>query len=299
MSKVSAQPDSLDTKIEEPVDIKPQTVTHNEHPAKKQASELRLDGALRSDVGAVRQRNEDSCLLYEFESGGSAPLSPFGLYVVADGMGGYDGGDRASKIASRTAAHYLLQSIYFPLLNGEPHPEQPSVEQIMRESVLLAHEAVHPPDSPDYSGNGGTTLTIALALDRQLYVAHVGDSRAYCLVGEDLQMLTRDHSLFQRLQDTGRLTAEEAENFQYRNILLRALGQEEELDVDVYYYALPAYGKLLLCSDGLCGQISDTEILQIMNQTRSPDQIADQLIAAALSAGGLDNISAIVVEFEA
>lgn len=296
MSKVPAQPDSPDTKIEEAVDIKPQTVTHNAHPAEKQAGELRLDGALRSDVGAVRQRNEDSCLLYEFESGGYAPLAPFGLYIVADGMGGYDGGDRASKIASRTAAHYLLQRIYFPLLNGEPHPEQPSIEQIMRESVLLAHEAVHP---PDYSGNGGTTLTIALALDRQLYVAHVGDSRAYCLVDDDLQMLTRDHSLVQRLQDTGRLTAEEAENFQYRNILLRALGQEEELEVDVYVYSLPSYGKLLLCSDGLCGQISDTEILQIMNQTGSPDQIADQLIAAALEAGGLDNISAIVVEFEA
>ena len=140
-------------------------------------------------------------------------------------------------------------------------------------------------------------LTIALVLGWQLYLAHVGDSRAYWLVDEDLQRLTKDHSLVQRLQDEGKLTPEEAENFQFRNILMRALGQDEELLVDVDVRKLPSKGKLLLCSDGLCGEVSDQEILAILNQPLLPDQIADRLIAAALEAGGWDNITAVVAEF--
>lgn len=296
MNNTPVDSNSADVEIKEAADTGLEYLSDGEQPAMKQAGKLRLESAVRSDVGAVRERNEDACLLYSFDSDGHDPLLPFGLYILADGMGGYDGGDRASKTATRAAAQYLLQRIYLPLLKGEPHPGQASIEQTLRESVLSAHEAVHP---PDYSGNGGTTLTLALVLGRQLHLAHVGDSRAYCLVNGDLQALTKDHSLVQRLQDEGELTVEEAENFQYRNILLRALGQEEELEVDTYFHQLPARGKLLLCSDGLCGQISDKEILQIMIQTLAPGQIADQLISAALQAGGWDNISVIVVEFEA
>lgn len=295
MNVNSLHPVNTDTKIEKSGDAEPEETVSELQLAMMLSGDLQLDGALRSDVGAVRQRNEDSCLLYSFDSGGHTALPPFALYIVADGMGGHDGGDRASKVASRVAADYLLQRIYLPLLNADEQSSQGVVEQIMRESVLAAHEAVNP---ADYSGYGGTTLTIALILGRQLYLAHVGDSRAYWLIDGNLQALTRDHSLVQRLQDSGRLTAEEAENFQYRNILLRALGQEEELEVDVYVHTLPLLGKLLLCSDGLCGQINDSEISQIMRQALSPDRIADQLITAALDAGGLDNISAIVVEFK-
>jgi protein phosphatase len=125
----------------------------------------------------------------------------------------------------------------------------------------------------------------------------VGDSRAYWLVDGELQRLTKDHSLVQRLLDEGKLTAEEAENFQYRNILLRALGQEDALSVDVDVRELPQNGKLLLCSDGLCGEVSDAKIQAIMNQGFPPDQIADELISAALEAGGGDNISVIVADF--
>ncbi len=295
MSEKPPYPVNVDTKIEKLRDSESEDALDDVQAAAKAAGNLLLDGALRCDIGVVRQRNEDSCLLYSFDSGGHTVLPPFGLYIVADGMGGYDGGDRASKIASRVAAEYLLQRIYLPLLNADAQPSQVIVEQIMRESVLAAHGAVNP---VDYSGNGGTTLTIALVMGRRLYLAHVGDSRAYWLVDGDLQALSRDHSLVQRLQDSGRLTAEEAENFQYRNILLRALGQEEELEVDVDTRMLPPFGKLLLCSDGLCGQISDSEISQIMQQPAAPDQIADDLVAAAMAAGGLDNISAIVVEFK-
>ncbi len=294
MNEIPAQPDNYNEEIEELVDTKPERPLKEVNIADGQAGELQYHAALRSHIGVVRERNEDSCLIYSSDSSGHFPLLPFELYLVADGMGGYDGGDHASKIASRTAAHHLIQQIYMPLLSSQPPHNQAAVEEIMHEAVLTAHQAVQ---QAECSGNGGTTLTIALVLGQQLYLAHVGDSRAYWLVNGDLQALTRDHSLVQRLQDAGKLTTEEAQNYQFRNVLLRALGQEEDLDVDTYIYALPPGGKLLLCSDGLCGQIPDEQIQQIMYQTQSPDQIADQLVEAALEAGGLDNISAIVAEF--
>jgi serine/threonine protein phosphatase PrpC len=264
------------------------------HPQSKGTAGLSFYGAVRSDIGSARERNEDSCFYFssDFESA-SLPFS-FAICLIADGMGGYEGGDLASQTASRTAVEFLLQHLYLPALKGEITGDQASIEQLIGESVQTAHESIL---SPDYLGNGGTTMTIALALGRQLYLAHVGDSRAYWLVDGDLQQLTKDHSLVQRLQDEGKLTPEEAENFQFRNILTRALGQDEELIVDVDGRQLPSRGKLLLCSDGLCGEVSDREILPILDQEISPDQIANQLVAAALEAGGWDNISAIVVEF--
>lgn len=292
MDKVPTNPDSRDTETEEAVYVKSET--SEDPPIMDRADDAYFYGALRSDVGSVRERNEDACFLFNSDSGARSPIYPFALCIVADGMGGYEGGDRASKIASRTNAQYLLQQIYLPALNGQPQSDPAYIQQIMGRSILAAHEAIL---SPDYLGNGGTTLTTALLLGGQLYLAHVGDSRAYWLVDGELQRLTKDHSLVQRLQDEGKLTAQEAVNFQYRNILLRALGQEEDLLVDVDMHMLPPHGKLLLCSDGLSGEVSDAEIQGIMNQALSPDQIADQLITKALEAGGWDNISVIVAEF--
>jgi serine/threonine protein phosphatase PrpC len=292
MKKIPADPENIETQTEELPITKPEQIIID--PEMGDAEDFHIYGAFRTDVGLVRERNEDSCFFFNSDSSVSSPLFPFALILVADGMGGYEGGDYASKMAARTAARYLLQRLYLPALNGEPAVGEPQIMQLMSGAVLAAHESVL---SPDFLGNGGTTLTIALVLGWRLYLAHVGDSRAYWLVDEDLQRLTKDHSLVQRLQDEGKLTPEEAENFQFRNILMRALGQDEELLVDVAVRKLPPKGKLLLCSDGLCGEVSDREILTIMNQPLLPDQIADQLIAAALEAGGWDNITAVVAEF--
>jgi protein phosphatase len=275
-----------DTKPEKPLDKTMVEAVDNGRPG--------LQVAQLSDVGAVRTRNEDSCLVFGSESGGHFPLPPFGLYVVADGMGGHEAGHLASKAASRTAAHHILQAIYLPLLADMDRPDHKAVIQIMEEGVLAAHQAVY---NPDPAHDGGTTLTIALVLGQDLFVAHVGDSRAYWLVDGQLQHVTKDHSLVQRLQDEGQLTAEEAQGYQYRNVLLRALGQEDDLQVDTCHHVLPQTGKLLLCSDGLCGLVMDPELEQIMNLPLRPQKIAEQLIEAALKAGGYDNITAVVVEF--
>jgi serine/threonine protein phosphatase PrpC len=292
MKKFPTNPENIETQTAEPTASK--SKKSDVAPEVGSAGNFHFYGALRTNVGLVRERNEDSCLIFTSDSNASSPRFPFALCLVADGMGGYEGGDRASKTAARTAAGYLIQRIYLPALNGETPTGEAQIMELMGEAVLAAHESVL---SPEFLGNGGTTLTIALVFGQHLYLAHVGDSRAYWLVDGDLQRLTKDHSLVQRLQDEGKLTPEEAENFQFRNILMRALGQDEELVVDVEVRKLPPQGKLLLCSDGLCGEISDQEILAIMNQSRLPDQIADQLIAAALEMGGWDNISAVVAEF--
>jgi protein phosphatase len=288
------QPDAMDTEFEALADTKPEALIDRTMIADAQSGVLGLRVAQRSDVGAIRKRNEDSCLVFSSESGGHFPLLPFGLYLVADGMGGHEAGHLASKTASRAVAHHILKEIYLPLLNKEVLPDHDAIVKITQDAVHIAHKAVY---NPDPARDGGTTLTVALVLGQDLFVAHVGDSRAYWLVDGKLQTVTNDHSLVQRLQDEGQLTAEEAQDYQYRNVLLRALGQEDELEVDAYQRSLPRNGKLLLCSDGLCGLVKSSELQQIMNLSIQPHETADQLIAAAMKAGGYDNITAIVVDF--
>lgn len=288
------QPDATDTEFETLADTKPELLLDRTVIEDAQGGAPGLRVAQRSDVGAIRKRNEDSCLVFSSESGGHFPLLPFGLYLVADGMGGHEAGHLASKIASRTAAHHILKEIYLPLLNKEVLPDHDAIVKITQDAVQIAHKAVY---NPDPARDGGTTLTVALVLGQDLFVAHVGDSRAYWLVDGKLQTVTNDHSLVQRLQDEGQLTAEEAQDYQYRNVLLRALGQEDELEVDTYQRSLPRKGKLLLCSDGLCGLVKDPELQQIMNLPIQPHETADQLIAAAMKAGGYDNVTAVVVDF--
>ena len=236
--------------------------------------------AKRCHMGAVRERNEDSCLVFMTETGGHFPLMPFGLYVVADGMGGHQNGHLASKTASRMVARNIINKIYMPLLQEDGNPIQAPIQEVMTEAVQAAHHTIYDPD-PDQ--DGGTTLTSALILGRRLYIAHVGDTRVYLKSDDKFEMLTTDHSLVQRLQEVGQLTAEEATFYQYRHILLRALGQgeEEEIEVDTYMRLLPKSGILLLCTDGLSGMVSDDAMQEILNQEVSLDQMANDLLRSS------------------
>jgi PPM family protein phosphatase len=294
MDEKMGHTDVIDTEDGELADTKPEAQLDKTVIEENSHSVPKLRVAQLSDVGAVRNRNEDSCLVFSSESGGHFPLKPFGLYLVADGMGGHDSGHLASKVASRAAANHILTEIYLPILCNDDLPTQEQIQQIMKDAVYIAHKTIY---NPDPAKDGGTTLTIALILGQDLHVAHVGDSRAYWLVDGVLEAVSIDHSLVQRLQDEGQLTAEEAQHYQYRNVLLRALGQEDKLEVDTYLRALPRAGKLLLCSDGLCGLVMDSELQRIMNQSATPHLIAKQLISAGLAAGGYDNITAVVVDF--
>jgi protein phosphatase len=252
----------------------------------------------RCESGAERERNEDSCLALTAEFGGHFPLQAMGLYVVADGMGGEREGHVASNAATRAFAEFVLVHLYFPLLRRRPEPKEADLLDILERGVFAAHEAVYRPTSDsEPGGNGGTTLTAGLILGSRLYVAHVGDSRAYLFADDELRPLTEDHSLVRRLQETGRLSAEDAQHFQYRHVLLQALGQEGALTADTFAFDLPPRGKLLLCSDGMCGLVAIEEITAILRHPGTAQEVADHLYEAAMAAGGYDNITAVVVDF--
>jgi serine/threonine protein phosphatase PrpC len=222
-------------------------------------------------------------------------MMPFGLYIVADGMGGHTNGHVASRIASRTAANHIFNKIYMALLQSIGPPTHVPIQEVLVDAVQAANTAVY---SDDLEVDSGTTLTIALVLGRRLHVAHVGDSRLYLLNEDKLEPITIDHSLVQRLQDVGQLTAEEATGYRYKHVLLRAVGQVEEIEVDTYMRLLPRQGKLLLCSDGLCGFVEENTIAEIMKKSASPHQITNDLFDAAMAAHSNDNVTAIVVDLD-
>lgn len=261
----------------------------------RDGSAPRLFAARRCDLGAVRDRNEDYCLIFVSEAGGHFSLAPFGLFIVADGMGGHTNGHVASNLAARVAARHVLDNIYLPMLHNPNTAKQAPIQEVLANAVQAANTAVF---QEDPQSDSGTTLTVALLLQRRLYVAHVGDSRLYLKKGEKLEVVTEDHSLVQRLKDVGSLTNEQAAVYRYKNVLLRAVGQAEDVEIDTYMRLLPKQGQLLLCSDGLCGMVTDEAIQEVMDRGLPVQETANALYDVAMEAGGYDNITAVVVNFE-
>lgn len=242
-------------------------------------------------IGKQRDHNEDALFTLTTTLTSDTSNVPFGLYIVADGMGGHQHGEIASGIAVRSMANYIIKKLYTPLLSLKPSSPDESLLEIMQEGVQDAHRAI----TRQVPG-GGTTLTAVLILGNQLTVAHVGDSRAY-LVGKNgnMEPLTRDHSLVKRLVELGQITMDEAAVHPQRNVLYRALGQGEPFDPDVSSIHMPEAGYLMLCSDGLWSVVNDQDMHRIILETGSPDQACQKLINAANAAGGPDNISAILI----
>lgn len=250
----------------------------------------------RCNIGFIRARNEDSSYIFTADTGGEEPLMPFGLYIVADGMGGHFAGHEASKSVSRLVAKQVMQRIYLPILSGggSGGPNEP-VQEVMLDAVQTANQTIH---SPDPERDSGTTLTAALIFGRRLYIAHVGDSRAYLFENDSLKVVTTDHSYVRRLQEAGQLTEEEAASHPHRNMLYMAVGQGGNLDVETFTQSLPTSGKLILCSDGLWGLVTEQMIKEVLSRENLPLQVmADELVELALKAGGYDNITIIVVDF--
>jgi len=244
-------------------------------------------------TGLQREHNEDAIYANVSNLSANGRDLLFGLFVVADGMGGHQHGEVASEVATRALTQYLLNSVYSPLFQPNPEVPQEALIDLMREAIRRAHRAVL-----DTAPGGGTTITAALLLNEQLTIAHVGDSRAYTLYPDGrMEVLTRDHSLVKRLEELGQLTPEEAAVHPQRNVLYRALGQAEPFDPDVFTMPAPKQGYLLLCSDGLWGVISEETLFQIVMDSENPSRACQQLVKAANAAGGPDNISVVLVQF--
>ncbi|HWQ84199.1 MAG TPA: PP2C family serine/threonine-protein phosphatase [Anaerolineales bacterium] len=238
-----------------------------------------------------RSHNEDS--IFSINASMTSDLNnlPFGLFIVADGMGGHQHGEIASSIAVRALSGYVINKLCPPIFSYQSSSPDQTIQEIMSQGILDAHRMI----LKELQG-GGTTLSAILLRGGQMTIAHVGDSRAYSISATgEVKLLTRDHSLVRRLIELGQITEEEATSHPQRNVLYRALGQGEPFEPDVSTYSLPKGGYLLICSDGLWGVIPDDVLAEITLNAPSVQDACQQMIDAANKAGGPDNISVILV----
>jgi len=251
-----------------------------------------LTASVGQSVGKQRDHNEDSVLALTSIISGSAESIPFGLYIVADGMGGHQFGEVASNAAIRIMGGAITKKFHSYLYNLPTPTLQESLQEVMETSIAEAHQYVQ-----RAAPGSGTTVTAALVLGQQVTIAHVGDSRAYSIYPDGrIEAITRDHSLVKRLEELGHLSKDEVENFPHRNVLIRALGQGDNLEADIFTIPFPQTGYLMICSDGLWGVISEKDIVRCITEAPTLNQACQNLVESANDAGGPDNITVILAQ---
>jgi len=250
--------------------------------------------ALASDRGQARELNEDSVFALLLERLSDQGDLTVGLFLIADGMGGQVGGERASASAIQAAGESLLREVVLPLAGPSAGRWQGApIHEAIGHAFTAANDLVR-----QTAPGGGTTLTAVLLIGRRIYVGHVGDCRLYLVRGRALQSLTRDHSILSRLIELGQIEPDRVEspdNDPRRNALYRAIGQPDELEVDIFSHSLEPGDGLLLCSDGLWGSVSAEAMAETVARASTPAEACRRLIETANAAGGSDNITAILV----
>jgi protein phosphatase len=280
--------------------------THTEEPSPDGAETApldpsRIDGAALSShilvgtsqsTGVERAHNEDALFSLLGNASGENPVPNFGLFVVADGMGGHRSGEVASSISVRSVAQRLAKDSLLRLFENDGGLDGDPLQDQVRIALQEANNSV-----VNKVPGGGTTLTAVLLTGNQMTIGHVGDSRAYILTDSETKVVTRDHSLVKRLEELGQLTEAEAAIHPQRNVLYKAIGQGANLEVDVLTHPIPRNGFLMICSDGLWGVVDDEELQRIAWEADHPQAACDEMVRAANAAGGPDNITAILVYF--
>lgn len=264
--------------------------------------EVRVQLFARTDVGQVREHNEDNFLVADLtrrsrgllEANRATVVGDQGaVFAVCDGMGGAAAGEIASQLA--------VDILYERLVDGldEQRVERDDLARRLVRAVETAGLRIFHEAKADRSRRGmGTTVTAAALVDEMLFLAQVGDSRGYILRGDQLVQVTRDQSLVNQLIEAGQLTEEEAETFEHNNIILQALGTADTVQVDLTYVALRRGDTLLLCSDGLSGMLRFEEIRETLRSGAEPLDLCKSLTEKANLAGGHDNITVIIVRFD-
>lgn len=235
----------------------------------------------KTDVGKAREMNQD----YYYISG---PQDPIKIYILADGMGGYNGGEIASKLATTTALSYITS-------NFEDTPkEREDILKLIKSAMEYANMVVYEKSKEQKELEGmGTTLEICLIYNNKLYLGHVGDSRIYRLRREFFRKLTHDHSYVQKLVKDGTITEEEASHHPKKNMLMKALGCTAFVEPDVTVKGFIKDDIILICSDGLTNMVEEQEIYNILKNEGT--LAAEKLVEKANKKGGYDNITAIVI----
>lgn len=248
---------------------------------------MRIESVGISDQGRVRTRNEDSFLNDD----------KVRLYIVADGMGGHLGGDVASKMAVELIRDYILNSHVAKNSDSADYDSglHTEVEKIMVSALRTANDRIYEESAkrPEYRGMG-TTTTTALVRNKQLTVAHVGDSRAYLVRNGVIKQVTEDHSWVNEQVKAGFITSEEARNHRFKNVITRSLGHEKNIQVDIVQLDLKDGDKFLLCSDGLSNLVTDAEIKDAVENLDMKEAL-QELVNLANERGGYDNITAVLI----
>ncbi|REK76395.1 Stp1/IreP family PP2C-type Ser/Thr phosphatase [Paenibacillus paeoniae] len=241
--------------------------------------------ANRSNVGRVRHVNEDQSWIGQLDNGVT-------LAIVADGMGGHQAGDVASEMAVSAFRSLMEQRA------AKPDLTEQEGKMLIRQAISEANETIYAmAASNEQYHNMGTTIVAALIHSNSAVIGHVGDSRAYRVTKESIQLLTMDHSLVNELVKSGQLTDEEAANHPRRNVLTRAIGTDPQVEIDVQSLAWSPEDVLLLCSDGLTNMVSEQEMHAVVaGEENGLEGKADHLIGLALEAGGDDNVTVVLLQ---
>lgn len=235
-----------------------------------------------SDVGMRREKNEDSFLLND----------EFQLYVVADGMGGHQGGEHASKLAVTTVESEIVEFAK----NANPAVNQQDYRNQLKHAIQMASQRIFENALQDAKLKGmGTTSVVLLARSNKIYLANVGDSRGYLFRKGKLKQITEDHSLVQEQIKAGMITPKDAREHRLRNIITRSVGFQEDVDIDVDVRVARVGDKYLLCTDGLTNMVLDDEMGQVLSE-ETTEEACRKLIDLANARGGDDNITAVIIE---
>jgi serine/threonine protein phosphatase PrpC len=256
-----------------------------------------LAAGARSDVGRTRRGNpnEDSILVMEFTRIHESVTQPFGLYIVADGLGGHDDGQAASRKAIGVIADYITREVVLPALQSGNYADNETLAARLKGAVEAANLALV--GSNEQTGSDmGSTVTGALIVGDTAHIVNVGDSRTYLYDTNTLQPISVDHSLVMQLAIGGLIDREDIYTHPQRNQILRSLGDRRDVQVDLFTQKLRPGYQLLMCCDGLWEMIRDPQIEQVLREVSDPQAAADRLVALANENGGEDNVSVIIVQ---
>ena len=236
----------------------------------------------KSDIGKARDMNQDYYYI-------PSPRNEIQIFILADGMGGYKGGEIASCLATKTALSYIKSNFEKAI------KEKEEILKLIKSSMEYANMVVYEKSKEDKELEGmGTTLEVCLIYNNKIYIGHVGDSRVYRIRKEFMRKLTRDHSYVEKLVKDGTITREEAMHHPKKNMLTKALGCTAFVDPDVTVKGFMKDDIILMCSDGLTNMVEEQEIYKIIKENRMT--AVDKLIERANENGGYDNVTAIVIK---
>jgi serine/threonine protein phosphatase PrpC len=254
---------------------------------------LQLAGSY-TDTGMVRDHNEDSLFKFTLCLENNGQRQSWGLYIIADGMGGHAAGEVASGLAIRHAARTIIDSYLQQMLSGQRLYHEAEMRSLVQQAVLEANAAIAS-EGRAQANDMGSTITMALVIGDRAVIANVGDSRTYLYRDGKLHRITKDHSLVMRLVELGHLQEDDIYTHPQRNAVLRSLGDRKEPQVDLFSLRLRPGDALLLCSDGQWEMTRDPLMERIIAEEADPQQASKMLVEAANQAGGEDNIAVILV----